>query len=313
MIFLRICQGFAIGGQTGGAAVLSIESSPTAKRGFYASCVQIGAPLGTVLASLVVAVLTGYCGKELFQAWVWRLPFLSSVLLIVLGIYTRYQIDESVIFAKQKPKEKPRAPIAVVLKSWKKSIFCAMLAVMAQSAFLCLTCISSIAYATKRLGMSQSKLTTGLFIGNCVAMLTVPLYGHLSDRIGRRPFLMLGVALCAAAIYPSFLILQMKDAMLLAGAILLCAGFIHPLIFSQEPSFTSELFATDVRYTGASVSKHFGSALGGGLAPLIATALMGRGQNFAPVAICFVGMAVLGFVATLIAPESSRLSLTRKA
>jgi len=299
-----------MGGETGGAAVLTLENAPTKKRGFYASCVQVGGPVGVVFASLIVSVLTGYCGKEAFQEWVWRIPFLLSFVLVIFGVYMRSQIDESFIFQKQ--KKVARAPIAVVLSQWKKSLTFAMLVVMSQSSYLYVTSIFSIAFATKRLGLSQSYLTAGYFVANCIAIFTVPLYGHFSDRIGRRPFLMTGIALCALSVYPFFHILGLRNQFLLGAAIVAAVGIIHPLIFSQEPSFTSELFATEVRYTGASVSKHVGVALGGGLAPLIATGLIGRGENFTPVVLYFWAVAVAGFLAAFFAPESSKLSLTRE-
>jgi len=160
--------------------------------------------------------------------------------------------------------------------------------------------------------MSQGSLTAGFLVANCLAMITVPLYGHFSDRVGLRPFLMIGIFLAAASMYPFFHILSLRSELLMGLAIVAAAGIIHPLIFSQEPSFTSELFSTDVRYTGASVSKHLGSTLGGGFAPLIAASLIGRGQSFNLVIIYVCVIAAAGFVAAFFAPESSRLSLTRE-
>ena len=310
LVFLRICQGFAMGGETGGAAVLTLENAPTKTRGFYASCVQIGGPSGVVLASLIVSVLTGYLGKKAFQEWAWRIPFLLSFLLVICGTYMRTQIDESFLFQRQ--KKAVRAPIAVVLSKWKASFVYATLVVMSQNVYFYVIGIFSIAFATRRLGMSQSSLTLGFLVANCLAMFTVPLYGHFSDRLGRRPFLMTGIALAALSVYPFFQILPMKSEFLLGAAIVVAAGIIHPLIFSQEPSFTAELFSTEVRYTGASVSKHLGSTLGGGFAPLIAAGLIGRGQNFTPVVLYVCAVAAAGFLAAFFAPESSKLSLARE-
>ncbi|HME45350.1 MAG TPA: MFS transporter [Syntrophorhabdales bacterium] len=310
LVFLRICQGIAMGGETGGAAVLTLENAPTKKRGFYASCVQIGGPSGVVLASLIVSVLTGYYGKKAFQEWAWRIPFLLSFLLVIVGTYMRTQIDESFLFQKQ--EKVARVPIVEVFSKWKKSFFFALLPIMSQNVYFYAIGIFSIAFATRRLGMSQSSLTAGFLVANCLAMFTVPLYGHFSDRIGRRPFLMTGIALTALSVYPFFHILPLRNDFLLAAAIVVGAGILHPLMFSQEPSYTAELFATDVRYTGASVSKHLGSTLGGGLAPLIAASLIGRGENFTPVILYICSVSLAGFIAAFLAPESSKLSLSRE-
>jgi len=308
LLFLRICQGFALGGETGGANVLALENAPQKKRGFYTSCVQIGAPLGVVFASFVISVCTGLAGKQAFQAWVWRVPFLLSAALVILGVYMRANIDESFIFAHT--KKRVGAPIAEVLRNWKKSLIYAMLSVMAQGTFFYLVSIFGVAIASRRLGMSQSYLTAAVLVANCIALFTVPLYGYISDRTGRRPVLLVGIVLCAAFIYPFLAVLTSRNQPLLAICIVAALGIIQPLILSMVPAFTSELWPTHVRYTGASVSSHVGSAIGGGLAPLIAASLMGRSLNFTPVALYYIGIAVLAFIGILLAPESSKLVLS---
>jgi MFS family permease len=202
-----------------------------------------------------------------------------------------------------------RLPIVEVLRNYKKSTLLAVLMNMVHSSFQYLCTVFVLGYAVKRLGMPASGVATGTTLANIVEMLMVPLIALGSDRFGRRPLLLGGIAL-AAAWFPLFLqILETRDVTLLIGAMVMSLGVVHALMFAPEAAFTAELFPTGVRVSGGSLGKQLGAVLGGGCAPLIATGLMGSGTSFTPVIYYFEAIAVCAFIGILFAPENSRRAL----
>ena len=310
LIVLRFLQGFALGGESIGAVVLTIESAPSERRGFYAALLLAAGPISIVGASLVVSGLS-LLPAGAFQSWGWRVPFLVSFVLVVVGAYMRANIEESALFMRsvtQRPRQ--QAPLAWVLRRCKGATLITFLICLAETAFFYLTTIFAIGYGSKTLGMHQVVLTTAYLAANCVAVFTVPAFGALSDRLGRRPMLLAGLIGACAYIYPFFRILSGKNSWLVTGAIVLSAGIIHPLMFAAEASFVPELFETQVRFTGASLGKQVGTVLGGGLAPLVAASLINWQHGATtPVVLYFLCMGAPAIIATLTVRETARASL----
>jgi MFS family permease len=310
LVALRFLQGFALGGESIGAVVLAIESAPGRRRGFYAAVLQASGPVSIVAASLVVSALSPLPAGA-FLAWGWRIPFLLSSILVAVGAYMRANIEESALFSRYAAQRREtEAPLALVLEKCKAATLITLVVCLAETAFFYLTTIFAVGYGTRTLGIRQTILTTAFLLANCVATVTVPIFGALSDRVGRRPMLVAGLLGACAHIYPFFWILGGRSPQLVSAAIILAAGFIHPVMFAAEASFVPELFATEVRVTGASLGKQIGTVLGGGLAPLVATSLIGwKHGSTTPVVVYFLAMGIPAMAAALAARETSSRSL----
>jgi MFS transporter, MHS family, shikimate and dehydroshikimate transport protein len=311
LVVLRFIQGFAFGGEYMNAVSLTLENAPSRRRGFFASWINASGPVGVICASGLIALLGVIYSREQFASWVWRVPFLLSLLLVLIGTYVRAHVDESALFlaAREKSGDR-RMPLMTILRDWKKPVLQACLVNMVHSAFNYMSTVFVLGYAVKTLAMPKSSITSGVTVANIVEMCAVPLIAAFSDRLGRRPFIMLGIVL-AAIWYPVFFqILLTKNALAIMGGFVVSIGLIHATMFAPEAAFTAELFPTRVRVSGSSLGKQLGIVLGGGLAPLIGAALMGSGSSFTPVVLYFEAIAVLALIAVFFAPENARKALS---
>jgi MFS family permease len=307
LVVLRFVQGFAFGGEYMNAVSLTIENAPTARRGFFASWINAAGPVGVVAASGLIALLGGLVSREAFAIWAWRVPFLLSFVLVLIGTYARAHVDESVLFLAAKARATDeRSPVTAVLRSWKAPVIQSCLVNMVHSAFLYMSTVFVLGFAIHALQMNVASIVSGLTVANLVEMCSVPLIASFSDKIGRRPFIIAGIVL-AAVWYPIFFeILQSKSPLAIMGGFVVSVGLIHALMFAPEAAFSAELFPTKVRASGSSLGKQIGIVLGGGLAPLIGAALMGTGTSFTPVVLYFEAIAVLALIGVWLAPESMR-------
>jgi MHS family shikimate/dehydroshikimate transporter-like MFS transporter len=305
LVVLRFLQGFALGGESIGALLLTVENSPQGRRGFFGSLVYAAGPFSIVMATLAVSLVSRLPEEDLLS-WGWRVPFVISIVLVAVGIYVRLKVEESASFAKiAASKEVAKVPLAEVFRNFPKPTAITLLVSLAETSFFYLTAIFAISYGIKTLGMTRTVMTDAVLYANCVAFFAVPLFGSLSDRIGRKPVFMTGVIATMVYIYPFFLMLGTKDPTLVTLAIVLAAGLIHPLMFGPEGSFFAEQFETRVRFSGVSFGKQVGTVLGGGLAPLIASTLLLQFDNsFVPIVIYFLALATVALFATIAATET---------
>jgi MFS family permease len=310
LVSLRFLQGFAFGGEYMNAVSLTLENAPSARRGFFASWVNASGPMGIIAASGLIAGLGALYTREEFVNWVWRVPFLFSFVLVVIGSYIRAHVDESLLFKDAQAKAKTtRLPIAEVLANWKLATVRGCLANMVHSTFQYMSTVFVLGYAVKTLGMTQSSVTSGTMIGNIVEMFMVPVIAAYSDRFGRRPFLIAGVVL-SMIWYPIFFeLVETKQALFLIGGFVVSIGFLHALMFAPEAAYTAELFPTEIRVSGSSLGKQLGIIFGGGIAPLVGTALMGNTGNFGSVVVYFEVIAALALISVFFAPENAKRAL----
>lgn len=297
LVVLRFVQGFAIGGESTAALLIALESSPMARRGLSAAVIQAAGPIGVVLASFAALAVARLPQAELLS-WGWRVPFLISAILVVLGVYLRLRIEESATF-----REAPKAetvPFLEALRFHWQPIVIVFFAEMAQTSYFYLTAIFTISFATRQLGVPKDVITQAVLAANVVALFAMPLIGAWSDRIGRKRLFLAGVALAAASMFAYYNVIASRDPLLVTCAVVLAAGIIHPLMFSTEGSYFPELFPTRIRFTGVSIGKQLGVVLGGGIAPLVATTLYAQtGRTYAItgyyVVLAFAAVIALGF------------------
>jgi MFS family permease len=197
-----------------------------------------------------------------------------------------------------------------VLKVWKKSTLLALLVNMVHSSFSFIIQIFVLGYAVRQYGTPQNAVTSGIMIANIVEIAAMPIIAKYSDRFGRRPFILAGIVLMAIWFPIDFQIIQQKDVLLIIIGLVIAMGLCHGTLFGAEAAFTAELFPTEVRVSGSSLGKQLGVILGGGIAPLVATSLMGAtGGHLWSVILYFEAMAVLAFIGVLFAPESYKRAL----
>jgi metabolite-proton symporter len=300
---LRLVQGFALGGEWGGAVLIVSEHGDPARRGFWASWPQAGAPAGQLLANGLLALLAAIQPEAEFLAWGWRIPFLASAVLVLIGLWVRLSVEESPVFkeaqatAQAVPDE--RLPIVQVLREYPREVLTAMGARFAENVAYYIFTIVVTTYATKQLGLSSSFVLGAVLIGAAVHLVTIPLWGALSDRFGRRPIYLLGAA--GVGVW-AFAFIALLNTRSFGAAVLAVVGglLFHGAMYGPQAAFLSELFGTRVRYSGVSIGYQLASILAGGLAPIIAVALVNAtGSGYAiSVYVLVAAVLTIGAVAT---------------
>jgi metabolite-proton symporter len=310
LVALRFIQGFALGGESIGALLLTAEGSPSGRRGLFAALIQASGPIAIIAASFAVTWVSRLPQADLLL-WGWRIPFLVSLVLVFIGIYVRLRVEESATFAAATAQHGiVRLPLLEVLGRFPKPTLITFFICLAETSFFYLAAVFSLSYGTKALGLPKAVLTQAVLIANCVALFAMPLFGMLSDRIGRRPMFQGGLLATALYIYPFFLLMGTRDPILVTCAIVIAVGIIHPMMFGPEGSFFAELFETRVRFSGVSFGKQLGTVLGGGLVPLIATALLAWSNGSTrTIVLYYLMLSMLAFIAASAAQETRNRKL----
>jgi metabolite-proton symporter len=317
LTFLRLVQGFALGGEWGGAVLIVSEHGDPERRGFWASWPQCGAPGGNLLATGVLAILAATQSDEAFLAWGWRIPFLLSAVLVVVGLWIRLSITESPVFLEAARKAEARgtaekAPIVQVFKHNWREVLIAMGARMGENVSYYVITAFILVYVAKGLGLSKSMGLNAVLIASAIHFVTIPLWGVLSDKIGRRKVYLFGAVGMAVWVFAFFALLDTKSfpVIVLATTVGLV---LHGAMYGPQAAFFSELFGTRVRYSGASVGYQLASIAAGAVAPLIAVALLAAWDSTLPVSVYVATMCVITVVAVLLARETRGASLTEEA
>jgi MFS transporter, MHS family, shikimate and dehydroshikimate transport protein len=310
LVMLRFIQGFGVGGEWGGAVLMAVEHGHKGRRGLNASWVQAGVPVGLLLANGVFAGVDWLMPDEDFRAWGWRIPFLLGILLLAVGLFIRLKIMESPLFEQMsKDRKQVRIPIVEVVLKHPKNVLLAMGMRFSENASFYVITVIALSYAVEWLGVSRSTVYTGVLIGSAVQFFAIPLFGALSDRIGRRPVYMAGAVLMLGFPFLFFLMLDSRIAWVMWLAITI-GLIIHAMMYAPQAAFFSELFGTNVRYSGASLGYQLASPIAGGLAPVIAATLLARseGQSW-PVSAYLLGMGVITILSVWFAAETHRREL----
>jgi len=314
LIVLRLIQGFAVGGEWGGAALMALEHSDERKRGFSASFANMGAPAGAVLSTVVLAIVTLLPG-DAFLSWGWRIPFLLSAVLVGIGLYVRLKVTESPLFEQEVitavPNEKKRLPIIDVLRSNPTSVLLGIGAGLGAFALQALMATFALTIGVQG-GLTRSTVLWLFAAGSFVQIFALPSYAALSDRIGRRPVMIAGCLAAIVAVYPVLLLIASGSVLGVLLGFLIAMPLVQAAMYGPLAAFTTEIFATGNRYTGASLGYQLSSTLGGGFAPLIAATLVAgttAGHGLLRVAFFAAAAAVISAITIAIAKESSKRKL----
>jgi MHS family shikimate/dehydroshikimate transporter-like MFS transporter len=306
LVVLRFAQGIGVGGEWGGAVLMSVEHAPKGKRGFYGSFPQMGVPAGLLLSTVVFTVMQNVTTEAQFMAWGWRIPFLISIVLVVVGLVIRLKIMESPAFEKIKESNTAsEKPLVDLVKTHKRDVLTAMGMRIAENGTFYVITVFVLAYGEEALKLGKNTMLTGVIIAAALGFITIPLYGRLSDSIGRKKVYMAGAVFSLLFAFPFFMLVDTKEPVFIWLAIVLGINIGHDLMYGPQAAYFSELFGTRVRYTGASVGYQLASVFAGGFAPLIAVALLAAADDKPTyVAIYMSVMALITVIATAFARET---------
>ncbi len=309
LILLRIIQGIGLGGEWGGASLMVIEHSPDKQRGFYGSFVQIGFPIGLVLATLVFSLATKLPEAD-FQAWGWRIPFLASIFLLTIGTFIRSRIPETPVFERLKATDGlSKNPVGEAVSKNFKTFMIAVGLKLSEVSWVYMLTVFVVVYATTKLALPKQILLDAVMYAALLELITLPLFGWLSDKIGRRPLFIIGALFTMAFAFPLFWMLETKSVAMVTMAIVIAMNFGHGMMFGLESTYFPELFGPRVRYSGASFGFQVAAAIGGGFSPIIATGLVGYFGGTAGVSVMMIGIALLTLWAAYAARETKDESL----
>ncbi|MGP4018062.1 MFS transporter [Saccharopolyspora sp. 5N708] len=313
LTLLRLVQGFALGGEWGGAVLIVSEHGDDRRRGLWASWPQCGAPGGNLLATAVLAVLAATQSDAAFLAWGWRIPFLLSGVLVVIGLWIRLAVSESPVFlaaqarAEQREETK-QVPVVAVFRSHWREVLVTIGARMAENVSYYVITAFILVYVTGPLGLPKSVGLNAVLIGSAVHFVTIPLWGALSDRVGRKPVYLFGTVAMAVWGFAFFALLDSRSAVLITTAT--TVGLVlHGAMYGPQAALFAEQFATRVRYTGLSVGGQLSSIAAGAVAPIIAVALLQSFGSTLAVSVYVLAMCVLTLVAVVLARETAGSSL----
>ncbi|MBN6732568.1 MFS transporter [Burkholderia multivorans] len=304
LLALRILQGIAAGGEWGGGVLMISESAPPEKRGFYASLSQIGVGGGFVL-SAAIFFLVQMLPKVAFMSWGWRVPFLLSILIFGVGVYIRSKLPESAEFAStQAAGKKAHMPVLDVIRKHPREILLAMGLRVAENGGSYIMLAFALAYG-KFIGVSSQIMLAGVIVSMSIELFAMLLWGRLSDRIGRKPVYLIGALGLVVIAFPFFWLIDTKVPALIWLAFLLGNAICHGAMIGTQPSLMGELFSTEVRYSGMALGHEVASVFAGGLAPMLATALLAHYHAAWPVALMMMGMGFITVIALAFTRETA--------
>jgi len=309
LIALRLVQAVGLGGEWGGAVLMVAERAPVKRRGLLGSLVQIGNPIGRMTASGILALVSRLPEVD-FLTWGWRIPFLASAVLIVIGLVIRYRIEESPAFVRMRAaKQTVRVPLLEVLSKYRRETAIAVALKITETAWVGILTVFAVTYLTRQLGMQRSFVLDAIALATFIELFVMPLSGWLSDLIGRRLMYLLGTAAGILIAFPIFWLMETRDPAIVLWTIVvgICVG--QGVIFALHASFMPELFSTRVRYSGISFGFQVGAAIGGGLTPLIVIPLVDWSGTTWPASLLLVVLGIVTFIAVLKTRETSRISL----
>jgi MFS transporter, MHS family, shikimate and dehydroshikimate transport protein len=306
LVVLRLAQGFAVGGEWGGAVLMAVEHAPKNLRGFYGSWPQIGVPAGLLLSTVIFGQISKL-PEEALLSWGWRIAFLLSILLVAVGLFIRLTVVEPPVFAEiKKTGTEARMPLLDAVRNHPKNLLVAMGARVADNGAFYIYTVFILTFATQQhIGFSSSSVLAAIAIASIGHMFALPAYGWLSDRVGRKPVYLFGAIFTGLFVFPFFWLIETSHTGLMMLAVVIAIVVGHAAMYGPQASFFSELFGTRVRYTGASLGYQLSSVLAGGLSPLIATYLLKRTGSSWPVALYVFGMAVVTTVSVFVATETA--------
>ncbi|MBQ0925218.1 MFS transporter [Saccharopolyspora endophytica] len=308
LVALRLVQGFFLGGEQGGAVLMAVEHAPAHRHGWYGGWTFIGSPTGMFLATGAFAAATAISGEQ-FLEWGWRVPFLLSLVLVGVGLYVRLRLAESPEFAAIRQRgERARLPVAEAFATAWRQILLAAGVNLGFNAFIFIMTTFLLTYGTEKVGVTRDVMLLGSLAGSAAQIAGILLFSHLSDRLGRTQVMLGGGTFLAAFAFPLFWLIDTGSPALIVLAMIVGYGGAAA-VFGPMAAFCAELFPTRVRYTGVSLGYQSGSVLGGGLSPVVATALLtGSGGQSWPISAYLVFGAAITIVCLALTGEPTRWS-----
>lgn len=314
LTFLRFLQGFGYGGEYSGAVLMLAEHAPPEKRGFYAGLNNVGPVIGFITSTLVFMAVNVSLTEEQFLAWGWRIPFLFSLILVIIGVYVRSRVAESPVFkAALKAgaiagNEKRRIPLVEVFAKYPREVVLATGANIAQFATFYLASTWALSYGTTVLGLNRNVLLTAVMIAVATNAVSIPVASALSDRVGRKRVLIIGSIAIAAWAFPFFALFNTANYALIVVAFV---GLMvaYSFVYGPIAAFTSELFGTSVRFTGSALSYNLGGILGAAFAPILATLLYSTYGSSVPISIYIIITSVISLLCISLARETTKIDM----
>ena len=309
LVALRFIQGLGLGGEWGGAVLMVAEHGDERRRGLYSSWPQVGVPAGNLLSAGVLALLAAVLSDDAFTSWGWRIPFLLSAALVFVGLWIRLTVEESPLFRELEAQgETEDAPLVKVVKCYPRQLGIAVCARLGVDVAFYTFALFILTYVTEELGLSKSVGLTGVLVGSAVQLVLIPYFGALSDRVGRRPVYLAGALGAAVWAFAFFALLDTESTLLIVLAAVVGLA-LHAAMYGPQAAFITELFGTEVRYSGASLGYQVAGILGGALAPIIAIALLDRFDTSVAISVYVVAMLAFTVVAVLLARETAAVDL----
>jgi MFS family permease len=305
LTLLRVVQGIGVGGEWGGSVLMSVEWGHRRGRGFIASWPQWGVPAGLVLSIGVLNALNAITGPA-FLVWGWRVPFLVSIVLVAVGLYVRLGILETPVFSTLVAGRRiERAPVAEVLRrQWREVVLTALIRTGQQAPFYIFTTFV-LTYGTEALKLSRGTVLNDVLAASCISLFTIPFWGWVSDRVGRKRLYIVGAAIMLAFSIPYFLLLDTRVPALVFLAIFISLP-IHDMQYGPLAAITAEAFTGRLRYSGSSLGYQLASITAGGPAPLIATLLLGVYRSSLPIGAYMAACAAVSIVTTAMLKNRER-------
>jgi metabolite-proton symporter len=309
LVALRFLQGLGLGGEWGGAVLMTLESGGANRRGLNASWPQVGVPIGLLLANGILALMGAVTDEPAFLSWGWRVPFLLSGLLVLVGLWIRMTIAESPLFREvEESHTKAGAPIMEVLRHYPKQVLLAIGARVGVDVAFYTFVLFITTYVATYLKLPRNYALNAVLIAAAVQVLLIPFFGSLSDRFARRPVYLAGAIGAAVWVFVFFALLDTGQFLLIVLATVVALVF-HAAMYGPQAAFISEMFPTRVRYTGASMGYQLAGIIGGALAPIISVALLDRFDTSIAVSVYVLAMLLVTIICVLIAPETSKIDL----